>query len=390
MEKYVHRIIDIQTKLKSKSLFLFGPRQTGKSSLISHQIQDNVKLSWSLLNARIRRRCQADPGVLRDEIETRGIHDGLVIIDEIQKVPELLDEIHLLIEETDIRFLLTGSSARRLKEQGVNLLGGRAGKINLHPFVWPEIREFNPTLDRILKYGLLPPAFLSDSPDDVLDDYINVYLQDEIAGEGLVRQLPKFERFLEVAAITNAEEINYSNIANDVMMSRGSITEWYGILYDTIIGFSVPPYTKTKKRKAVETERFYYFDVGLVRLLLGLDNLIDTQTEYGKLFETYIAEELSAYLDYRQRKEKLSYWRTRQTSFEVNFIIGDDVAIETKTTKLVNDKKDLRGLRALKEEGIFRKYIVVSRDSITRTTDDGITLLPWNLFLDWLWDGKII
>ncbi len=390
MEKYVHRIIDIQTKLKSKSLFLFGPRQTGKSSLISHQIQDNVKLSWSLLNARIRRRCQADPGVLRDEIETRGIHDGLVIIDEIQKVPELLDEIHLLIEETDIRFLLTGSSARRLKEQGVNLLGGRAGKINLHPFVWPEIREFNPTLDRILKYGLLPPAFLSDSPDDVLDDYINVYLQDVIAGEGLVRQLPKFERFLEVAAITNAEEINYSNIANDVMMSRGSITEWYGILYDTIIGFSVPPYTKTKKRKAVETERFYYFDVGLVRLLLGLDNLIDTQTEYGKLFETYIAEELSAYLDYRQRKEKLSYWRTRQTSFEVNFIIGDDVAIETKTTKLVNDKKDLRGLRALKEEGIFRKYIVVSRDSITRTTDDGITLLPWNLFLDWLWDGKII
>lgn len=390
MEKYVHRIIDIQTKLKSKSLFLFGPRQTGKSSLISHQIQDNVKLSWSLLNARIRRRCQADPGVLRDEIETRGIHDGLVIIDEIQKVPELLDEIHLLIEETDIRFLLTGSSARRLKEQGVNLLGGRAGKINLHPFVWPEIREFNPTLDRILKYGLLPPAFLSDSPDDVLDDYINVYLQDEIAGEGLVRQLPKFERFLEVAAITNAEEINYSNIANDVMMSRGSITEWYGILYDTIIGFSVPPYTKTKKRKAVETERFYYFDVGLVRLLLGLDNLIDTQTEYGKLFETYIAEELSAYLDYRQRKEKLSYWRTRQTSFEVDFIIGDEVAIETKTTKLVNDKNDLRGLRALKEEGIFKKYIVVSRDSITRTTDDGITLLPWNLFLDWLWAGKIV
>ena len=130
MEKYIQRIIDIQSKLKSKSLFLFGPRQTGKSSLIANQIQDDVKLSWSLLNARIRRRCQADPGVLRDEIATRGIHDGLVIIDEIQKVPELLDEVHLLIEETDIRFLLTGSSARRLKEQGVNLLGGRAGKMN--------------------------------------------------------------------------------------------------------------------------------------------------------------------------------------------------------------------------------------------------------------------
>ena len=173
--------------------------------MIANQIQDDVKLSWSLLNARIRRRCQADPGVLRDEIATRGIHDGLVIIDEIQKVPELLDEVHLLIEETDIRFLLTGSSARRLKEQGVNLLA---------------------TLDRILKYGMLPSVFLSDSPDDVLDDYINVYLQEEIAGEGLVRQLPKFERFLEVAALTNAEEINYSNIASDVMMSRGSITEW--------------------------------------------------------------------------------------------------------------------------------------------------------------------
>ena len=328
MEKYIQRIIDIQSKLKSKSLFLFGPRQTGKSSLIANQIQDDVKLSWSLLNARIRRRCQADPGVLRDEIETRGIHDGLVIIDEIQKVPELLDEVHLLIEETDIRFLLTGSSARRLKEQGVNLLGGRAGKMNLHPFVWPEIKELNPTLDRILKYGMLPSVldrilkygmlpsvFLSDTPDDVLDDYINVYLQDEIAGEGLVRQLPKFERFLEVAALTNAEEINYSNIASDVMMSRGSITEWYGILYDTMIGFAVPPYTKTKKRKAVETERFYYFDVGLVRFLLGFRDIVDTQTEYGKLFETYIAEELSAYLDYNKRKEKLSYWRTRQSSF---------------------------------------------------------------------------
>ena len=392
MEKYIQRIIDIQPKLKSKSLFLFGPRQTGKSSLIANQIQDDVKLSWSLLNARIRRRrrCQADPGVLRDEIETRGIHDGLVIIDEIQKVPELLDEVHLLIEETDIRFLLTGSSARRLKEQGVNLLGGRAGKMNLHPFVWSEIKELNPTLDRILKYGMLPSVFLSDTPDDVLDDYINVYLQEEIAGEGLVRQLPKFERFLEVAALTNAEEINYSNIASDVMMSRASITEWYGILYDTMIGFAVPPYTKTKKRKAVETERFYYFDVGLVRFLLGLGDLVDTQTEYGKLFETYIAEELSSYLDYNKRKEKLSYWRTRQSSFEVDFVIGDDVAIETKTTKLVNENKDLRGLRALKEEGIFKKYIVVSRDSISRTTDDGITLLPWNLFLDWLWDGKII
>ena len=390
MEKYIQRIIDIQTRLKNKSLFLFGPRQTGKSSLIHNQIQDDVKLSWSLLNARIRRRCQSDPGVLRDEIETRGIHDGLVIIDEIQKVPELLDEVHLLIEETDIRFLLTGSSARRLKERGVNLLGGRAGKMNLHPFVWPEIREFNPTLDRILKYGMLPSVFLSDVPDEVLDDYINVYLQEEIAGEGLVRQLPKFERFLEISALTNAEEINYSNIASGVMMSRGSITEWYGILYDTMVGFSIPPYTKTKKRKSVETGRFYYFDVGLVRFLLGFDDIVDTQTEYGKLFETYIAEELTAYLDYSRRKEKLTYWRTRQSSFEVDFLIGDEVAIETKTTKLVNEKKDLRGLMALKEEGIFKKYIVVSRDSISRTTDDGITLLPWKLFLDWLWDGKIV
>ena len=390
MDTYIHRVIDIQSRLKSKSLFLFGPRQTGKSSLIANQIQDNVRLSWSLLNARIRRRCQTDPGVLRDEIETKGIKDGLVIIDEIQKVPELLDEVHSLIEETDIRFLLTGSSARRLKEKGVNLLGGRAGKMSLHPFVWPEIRGFEPALDRILMYGLIPSAFLSDEPESVLDDYVNVYLKDEIAGEGLVRQLPKFERFLEVAAMTAAEEINYSNIASDVMMSRASVTEWYGILYDTLIGFSVPPYTKTKKRKAVETERFYFFDTGLTRFLLGLNEISDSQTEYGKLFETYIAEELTAFLDYNHRRERLSYWRTRQSSYEVDFVIGDEVAIETKTTKQVNESKDLRGLRALKEEGIFRKYIVVSRDVISRTTDDGIVLLPWTVFLDELWTGKII
>ena len=390
MQSYINRILDIQSRVRRKSMFLFGPRQTGKTAMIDNQLDDDVRLVWSLLNANIRRRCQSDPSVLRDELATRGIKDGLVVIDEIQKVPDLLDEVHLMIEETDIRFLMTGSSARRLRETGVNLLGGRAGKMNLHPFVWPEIRQFKPTLDRILTYGMLPSVFLSEEPDEVLDDYINVYLQEEIAGEGLVRQLPKFERFLEAAALTNSQEINYSNIASDVMMSRDSIREWYGILYDTMIGFAIPPYTRTKKRKAVETERFYYFDVGLVRFLLNLTEVSDTHSEYGKLFESYIAQELSAYLDYGRKRERLSYWRTRQSSFEVDFTIGDQVAVETKTTKLVNEKKDLRGLRALKEEGIFKKYIVVSRDEISRTTDDGILMLPWTVFLDELWDGKIV
>lgn len=390
MQSYINRILDIQSRVRRKSMFLFGPRQTGKTAMIGNQLDDDVRLVWSLLNANIRRRCQSDPSVLRDELATRGIKDGLVVIDEIQKVPDLLDEVHLMIEETDIRFLMTGSSARRLRETGVNLLGGRAGKMNLHPFVWPEIRQFKPTLDRILTYGMLPSVFLSEEPDEVLDDYINVYLQEEIAGEGLVRQLPKFERFLEVAALTNSQGINYSNIASDVMMSRDSIREWYGILYDTMIGFAIPPYTRTKKRKAVETERFYYFDAGLVRFLLNLTEVSETHSEYGKLFESYIAQELSAYLDYGRKRERLSYWRTRQSSFEVDFTIGDQVAVETKTTKLVNEKKDLRGLRALKEEGIFKKYIVVSRDEISRTTDDGILMLPWTVFLDELWDGKIV
>lgn len=390
MQSYINRILDIQSRLRRKSMFLFGPRQTGKTAMIDNQLDDDVRLVWSLLNANIRRRCQSDPSVLRDELATHGIKDGLVVIDEIQKVPDLLDEVHLMIEETDIRFLMTASSARRLRETGVNLLGGRAGKMNLHTFVWPEIRQFKPTLDRILTYGMLPSVFLSEEPDEVLDDYINVYLQEEIAGEGLVRQLPKFERFLEVAALTNSQKINYSNIASDVMMSRDSIREWYGILYDTMIGFAIPPYTRTKKRKAVETERFYYFDVGLVRFLLNLTEVSDTHSEYGKLFESYIAQELSAYLDYGRKRERLSYWRTRQSSFEVDFTIGDQVAVETKTTKLVNEKKDLRGLRALKEEGIFNKYIVVSRDEISRTTDDGILLLPWTVFLDELWDGRIV
>lgn len=390
MQSYINRILDIQDRLKRKSMFLFGPRQTGKTAMIDNQLDDDVRLVWSLLNANIRRRCQSDPSVLRDELATRGIKDGLVVIDEIQKVPDLLDEVHLMIEETDIRFLMTASSARRLRETGVNLLGGRAGKMNLHPFVWPEIRQFKPTLDRILTYGMLPSVFLSEEPDEVLDDYINVYLQEEIAGEGLVRQLPKFERFLEAAALTNSQGINYSNIASDVMMSRDSIREWYGILYDTIIGFAIPPYTRTKKRKAVETERFYYFDVGLVRFLLNLTEVSDTHSEYGKLFESYIAQELSAYLDYGRKRERLSYWRTRQSSFEVDFTIGDQVAVETKTTKLVNEKKNLRGLRALKEEGIFKKYIVVSRDEISRTTDDGILMLPWTVFLDELWAGRIV
>ena len=385
---YIKRILNLKDELKYQSLFLFGARQTGKTSYINNELKEDVKLQWTLLDSKTRRRADADPSSLRDEIYARQIKDGIVVIDEIQKVPELLDEIHLLIEETDIHFLLTGSSARKLREKGINLLGGRAGKYIFHPLVYPEIKDTDPTLEMIFRKGLLPSAYLSEMPEKILSNYVDVFLREEIAADAAVRKLPQFEQFLEIAAISNAEELNYSNIARDIMMSRQAVYEWYRLLVDTLIGFEVPAYTKTLRRKAVETSRFYFFDIGVVRSILGIDVPLPVQTEYGKFFENYIAMELRAYLDYNDKTETLSYWRTR-SGLEVDFTIGNTIAIETKTTKSVSSN-DLKGLRALKEENVFKKFIIVSRDETIKYTEDGILLLPWHEFLEWLWRGDIL
>ncbi|MDD4842256.1 MAG: AAA family ATPase [Sphaerochaetaceae bacterium] len=200
-EQYIKRTLKLQERLMQKSQFLLGPRMTGKTSYIRNELQGMVNLNWNLLDGRLRMMVLSNPGLLREEIEARDLHDCLVVIDEIQKAPQLLEEVHLLIEQRDITFLLTGSSARKLRSVGVNLLGGRAGQVTMHPFVYPEILHTDYGLEKIFTSGLLPMAFCSGQPEQELNDYVTLYLNEEIQVEGMTRKLPQFARFLEVAAL---------------------------------------------------------------------------------------------------------------------------------------------------------------------------------------------
>ncbi|RFU93885.1 ATP-binding protein [Sphaerochaeta halotolerans] len=387
-DAYIKRTLRLNERLATKSQFLLGPRMTGKTTYIRNELQDRVSLSWNLLDGRLRMRVLSDPGILKEEIEARDLHDCLVVIDEIQKAPLLLEEVQFLIEERNIRFLLIGSSARKLRSGGVNLLGGRAGHITMHPLVFPEIQDTNYTLERIFQSGLLPSAFCSEHPDEELNDYVALYLNEEIQAEGVTRKLPQFSRFLEVAALSNTQMLNFTNIASDVGVSRQAVTGWYQVLVDTLIGYELPSFTNGKKRKTYGMPKFYFFDLGVARALQNVPVPTSIQTEYGAFFEHYVFMELRSYLDYIQSKEVLSYWRTT-SNFEVDFVLGENVAIETKTTKKA-DSKDYRGLKAFMEEGICDRYILVCCEERPRKLENGIEVMPWKYFLQLLWDGKIV
>lgn len=389
--EYIHRKLNIKERLNQKSVLLLGPRQTGKTSYIKNELYQSVKAKWDLLNSRTRRQLEADPQLLYDQIAALNINpeSDIVVIDEIQKVPALLDVVHEIIEEKKIRFLITGSSARKLKKEGVNLLGGRASKTTLFPFIYEELKTIGEkSLEEIFLRGMLPPAWDDDDPEAFLDDYIATYLQDEIAAEGVTRNLPGFGSFLQIAALQSGEQLNYSNLANDIGMSRQSIANWYQILEDTLLGFQLPPWKKSMKRKSVSITKFYLFDVGVTRRLSEIAVPSDTQSDYGRLFENFIAMELKAWHDYNRRKETLCYWRT-ENGTEVDFVIGDDIAIEVKSTRNATSR-NLMGLRKIGEERAFRFRILVCRETMPRLTNEGILILPWQEFLHRLWENRFL
>ena len=378
------RNLDILPILKNKSMFLFGPRQTGKSSFIKHQLLgDDISLFWTLLDGRLRMKILADPGILRQEVELKNLRDCIIIIDEIQKCPELLDEIHFLIEERNIRFLLTGSSARKLKNTGVNLLGGRATERHFHPFNFAEIGnhpDYN--LPFIFEHGLLPSMFLSENLDEDLAAYIDTYLTEEIAAEGAARNIPAFARFLTTAALTNSQLLNYTNIANDAQLPVQTVRQWYDVLESTLLGYQVPPFTKTKKRKAISTAKFYFFDIAIARSLRNIPAPAEGTTEAGEYFEQLVCMELKTWIDYTRPRSKLTFWRS-SSNMEVDFCVDEELAIEVKLTMNVTEKH-LKGLKALREENIFKRYIVVCQEEHPRLID-GIEILPWKYFFAELW-----
>lgn len=391
-QMYIKRILDLSNRISLQSQFLFGARQTGKSSYLLHQIKNSIKLNIDLLDSRKRMRYTKDPALLSDEVRALDGDEGIVVIDEIQLVPDLLNEIHNIIETTGFRFILTGSSARRLKNAHVNMLGGRAGKCIFHPLVWPEIKDIDFSLEHIFKTGLLPAIYLSKESDKLLSSYWSTYLVDEVCSEGYVRNLLPFSNFVEMAALSSGEIINYSNIASDLGRSKNTIREWYSILSDMLIGYELPVYGNGRKRKAIDKSKYYFFDVGVLRSILGMPVPNENMSEFGKFFEHYIAHELISYIDYKGDEEKrrnLYYWRTT-TGLEVDFIYLPQVAIEVKSYRQINEKKDLKGLRALMDEFVCTEYIVVCREEYKRKTEDGIYIYPYKQFLEELWDGKII
>ena len=373
----IARYLDARELLKQRSCFLFGPRHTGKSTLVRHQLAD--LRTYNLLDPTLFIRLSRNPALIREALAPQ---TEIIVIDEIQKMPALLNEVQLMIEEHGVRFFLTGSSARTLRRKGVNLLGGRARSRVLHPFVSAELGDHF-RLERALEFGLLPSVYFSDAPAEDLAAYSGDYLKQEVAAEALVRNIGAFSRFLEVAALSHGRMINFAQIASDAQVPASTVREYYGILEDTFIAHEVPAYTETRKRKAVSTSKYYLFDIGLARHLQGRRGLPLGTAEYGEAFESFVLQEIKGFCDYHLL-DPPRYWRSK-SQFEVDFVVGE-LAVEVKAKKAVSHR-DLRGLRALREENRLSHYVLVSLEPMARRVD-GIDILPWREFLTRLWSGE--
>jgi len=378
----IKRILQLAPLLVMKSFFLFGPRATGKTTLIRQQLAETATII-DLLDSRYYLRLSSAPHELESIIAATPA--DIIVIDEIQRIPELLNEIHRLIESQNLTFLLTGSSARKLRRGKANLLAGRVWTARMFPLIYREITDFN--LERYLQYGGLPAVYLSEHPEEELDAYVNTYLKEEILAEGLIRRLPPFSRFLKTIALANGEMINFTKLANDCQVPPSTVTEYVGLLEDTLVGFLLPAWTESKKRKAIKTGKFYFFDPGITHMLAGTESLDRNSNLYGKSFEQFICMELRAYLNYRRKKLPLTYWRSK-SGHEVDFLIGARTAIEVKASRKIS-KNDLKGLNYLKEEGVFQNLILVSQDPVSTLTDSILTV-PWHKFLSDLWKDKFV
>ncbi len=378
---FYKRKLDLRQLLKKKSFFLFGPRATGKTTLIQQSLKE--ARIYDLLDAETYRRLLKRPKILEEE---NSPGEKVIVIDEIQKQPTLLDEVHRLIQKKGYRFLLTGSSSRKMKKPAVNLLAGRAWQANMFPLSWSEIPQFN--LMKYLNRGGLPSIYNSSDYQEELNAYISLYLREEIQNESLTRNVQAFAEFLDLIALSNGQEINYENLSRDLQTSPGTVKNYIEILNDTLLGFSLAGYVKTRKRKAITRAKYYFFDVGVVNALCQRGVIKKRSELFGKAFEHFIILEVRAYLSYSRKLFGMAYWRSTSQS-EVDLIIGNKVAIEIKSTELVQDKH-LKGIRALKEEKLIEQYIVVSLDSVKRVTKDNIKIFPWEKFLEKLWKGDIV
>ncbi|GIL18265.1 MAG: ATPase [Oligoflexia bacterium] len=372
------RILDLLGLTKKTNYFLFGPRATGKSSLIKKVLPKAQVIN--LLEDAVYDELTRRPGALIEMIDDPR---QLVVIDEIQKLPKLMDEVHRLIEDKKIRFLLTGSSARKLRRQGANMLGGRAREANMFPLTRQELgKDFH--LIKYLNYGGLPIIYKSGEPIEDLKTYCKNYLNEEIKIEAAVRNYDRFVRFLETMAISNGQELNYEGLSSDCGIPARTLEGHIEILKDTLIAFELLPYTKTIKRKAISRSKFYFFDTGVANYLAQRLPLAEGATDLGISFEQFIVNEVRAYLSYNLKQSRLAYWRSRKV--EVDLIIGDQLAIEIKFSKSFKPEF-AENLQILREEKQIKNYLVVGRFAVSGQYD-GIHYMNYEKFLDKLWSGN--
>lgn len=383
----LQRALDLPRR-PTDSFFLWGPRQVGKSSLLGATYPAAARIDLLRTDEYVRYLRQ--PSLFRDEL--RDAAPGtLTLVDEVQKVPALLDEVHWLIEHRKLVFGLCGSSARKVRRGHANLLGGRAVRYELFGLVSAELgAEFD--LTRMLNHGYLPRHCLAADPRRMLRAYVDDYLKEEIAAEGLTRNLPAFANFLHAAAFSDTELVNYTNIARECGISANAVKEYFQILVDSLLGRFLPAYTRRPKRRVIQGPKFYFADVGVVNHLTRRGTLTRGSELFGKALENLVHHELAAFREYQQRSWDLSYWRLAGGT-EVDFIVADNgiqVAIEVKSTEHVSDHH-LSGLRAIAvDHRTIERRILVCLEPKRRVTTDGIEILPVGVFLSRLWAGNLV
>jgi predicted AAA+ superfamily ATPase len=372
-----------------QSAFLWGPRKTGKSTLLRERFPGSAR--FDLLDTRLMLELTRAPWTLAERVLALddAVRADPVIIDEVQRVPALLDEVHRLIEDEGIRFVLCGSSARKLKRGRANLLGGRAWRFGLHPLTWPEIPQFD--LLRALNRGLVPQHYDAAQYRRALTGYVDDYLKEEVFDEGLTRNVAAFSRFFDALSFCHGELVNYSNIARDCGVDSKTVREYFQILVDTLLGVFVEPFSGRRSRAVItRAPKFYLFDVGVAGYVTGRRIERPAGEAFGRALEHFVLMELLAYRTYREREVPVRFWRTK-SGLECDFVIGreGEIAIEVKGGAGLNPG-DLRPMRAYVQEHRPRHAIVVCVAGVPRRTADGIWILPWERFLERLWADTII
>ena len=369
----------------TETFFLWGPRQTGKSTLLHHYYPKAIWLD--LLKAEEFRRYMSHPEWLRSELPDSG-EKPFVVIDEIQKVPQLLDEVHWLHENRNIHFALCGSSARKVRRGHANLLGGRALRYELCGLSAVELGD-KADLVRLLNHGYLPRIYSASKPQRLLHAYVADYLKEEIAAEGLVRNLPVFSDFLNMAALSDSKPVNFSTIARDCGVSSQTIKQYFQILEDTLLGRWLPSYRKRPKRRVSAAPKFYFADVGVVNVLARRGVLQPGSELFGKAFENWCLHELHTYNQYQEKFAQLSYWRLAGGT-EVDFIVNDmEIAVEVKAVSRIS-AHHLKGLRSvINDHPLIKRRIIVCLEDKTRKTNDGIEIMPATIFVKNLWQGDL-